>query len=95
MRYRRWADNDDALERIRLQIMHPMDTGLADGIPAFYIDELELKDGEGKPYARLELFEPVSENPYFTFDIDGAAANGKLQLSGRDINGNRIEEGLD
>ena len=95
VRYRRWADVDDALERIRLQVMHPMDTGLADGIPAFYIDELELHDAQGKRYARLELFEPVSENPYFTFDLDAAATARGLKLSGRDINGNRIDEGLD
>lgn len=95
VRYRRWQDDDDPVERLRLQVMHPMDTGLADGIPAFYIDQLRLSDDAGNDVAVLELYEPVSENPYFTFDIEAAGQDQRLRLSGRDINGNRIEQGLD
>lgn len=94
VRYRRWPQSDGPDERLRLQVMHPMDTGLADGIPAFYIDELLISDATGAPYATLEIFEPVSENPYFTFDLDGTAGQ-QLTLNGRDINGNRINELLD
>ena len=93
VRYRRWQDAGDPVERLRLQVMHPMDTGLAEGIPAFYLERLEVSDVTGKPYASLELFEPVSENPYFTLDIN--AGGRPLRLSGRDLNGNRVEAELD
>ncbi|MGR8920496.1 MAG: quinoprotein dehydrogenase-associated SoxYZ-like carrier [Gammaproteobacteria bacterium] len=94
VRHRRWADEGlDAVERLRLQVMHPMDTGLAEGIPAFYIERLELAGEDGAPYATLELFEPVSENPYFTFDLNSGGR--PLTLSGRDLNGNRIAKRLD
>lgn len=75
--------------RLRLRVMHPMDTGLVSGIPAFYIDELTLRDESGRDYMRIHTFEPVSENPVFSFDFD-AQPTGKLVLSGRDNNGNRV-----
>jgi len=43
-----------------------MDTGLADGIPVFYMNQLEVTSPEGVELASLELFEPVSENPTVT-----------------------------
>ncbi|MEQ8232637.1 MAG: quinoprotein dehydrogenase-associated SoxYZ-like carrier [Gammaproteobacteria bacterium] len=95
VRHHRWpgAGGVDAVERLRLQVMHPMDTGLAEGIPAFYLERLEVTDDEGRRYATLELFEPVSENPYFTLDLD--AGGRPLRLSGHDLNGNRVEAELD
>lgn len=75
--------------RIKLNIMHPMDTGLAPGIPAFYIERLSLRDGAGREWMALDTFEPVSENPVFSFDFRGAPPPG-LSLVGRDNNGNRI-----
>lgn len=75
--------------RIKLNIMHPMDTGLAPGIPAFYIERLSLRDGSGREWMTLDTFEPVSENPVFSFDFPGAPPGG-LTLVGRDNNGNRI-----
>lgn len=75
--------------RLRLRVMHPMDTGLVSGIPAFYIDELSLADRSGTEYLRLLTFEPVSENPIFSFDL-AAVPPGGLTVRGRDNNGNRI-----
>lgn len=75
--------------RLRLRIMHPMDTGLVGGIPAFYIDELQLRDDAGTAYMRILTFEPVSENPVFSFDL-GTPPAGALHLQGRDNNGNII-----
>lgn len=75
--------------RVKLNIMHPMDTGLAPGIPAFYIERLSLRDAEGKEWMSLDTFEPVSENPVFSFDFSGSPPAG-LTLVGRDNNGNRI-----
>ncbi|MEZ5661952.1 MAG: quinoprotein dehydrogenase-associated SoxYZ-like carrier [Burkholderiaceae bacterium] len=76
--------------RLRLRVMHPMDTGLVAGIPAFHLEELELQDATGKPWWRLGLHEPVSENPLITFELPPDAL-GHLRLVGRDNNGNRID----
>ncbi len=84
---------DDLIEgsrRLRLRVMHPMDTGLVAGIPAFYIERLELADSAGQPWWRVALHEPVSENPLLTFELP-ARARGVMLLRGRDNNGNRIE----
>lgn len=80
----------DGSRRLRLRVMHPMDTGLVAGIPAFFIEQLVLADGAGQPWWRIALHEPVSENPLITFELP-ASARGGMHLSGRDNNGNRIE----
>lgn len=75
--------------RLRVRVMHPMDTGLVGGIPAFYVNRLSLQDGTGRELARLQTFEPVSENPVFSFDF-ASAPEGGVRLVGVDNNGNRI-----
>jgi sulfur-oxidizing protein SoxY len=75
--------------RLRLRVMHPMDTGLVGGIPAFYVNKLSLQEASGRELMRLNAFEPISENPVFSFDFPGAP-KGQLQLVGTDNNGNRI-----
>lgn len=79
--------------RLRLRIMHPMDTGLVGGIPAFHIEQLELRDRQDRPAWRLHLHEPVSENPLLTLEL-GDQSPGPWHLLGRDNNGNRIDERL-
>lgn len=76
--------------RLRLRVMHPMDTGLAAGIPAFYVNRLSLQDGRGRELARLATFEPVSENPVLSFDF-ASAPEGGVRIVGSDNNGNRID----
>lgn len=77
--------------RLRFRVMHPMDTGLAPGIPAFYIEKLSLSDAGGAEFMQIETFEPVSENPVFSFDFrPGRAPKLPLTLTGVDNNGNRI-----
>jgi len=76
--------------RLRLWVMHPMDTGLVAGIPAFYLEHLELLDAAGQAWWKLGLHEPVSENPIITFELP-AGALGNFRLTGRDNNGNRID----
>ena len=84
-------DRSEGDLRVRLKVIHPMDTGLAAGIPAFYIERLTLADEQGTRFMDIDTFEPVSENPVFTFDIDPkSAAQGDLTLTGVDNNGNRI-----
>ncbi len=80
----------DAGARLRLRIMHPMDTGLVGGVPAFYVSRLAVRDAKGKELLRLHTFEPVSENPVFSFDFAEPPA-GPLRVTGVDNNGNRID----
>ncbi len=83
------GDSTSGNTRIKLRVMHPMDTGLAGGIPAFYVNRLSLRDGSSRELMRIHTFEPVSENPVFSFDFAGLPP-GPLQLVGTDNNGNRI-----
>ena len=76
--------------RLRLRVMHPMDTGLASGIPAFYVNKLSVRDSRGVELLRINTFEPVSENPVFSFDFAGLQT-GVLTVVGSDNNGNRID----
>lgn len=83
-----WRDGRN--QRLRLRIQHPMDTGLAPGIPAFYIERIAVVDEKGQPLFRLDTFEPLSENPVFSFDLPDTG-DAPLRLVGRDNNGNRID----
>ncbi|SMX32797.1 quinoprotein dehydrogenase-associated SoxYZ-like carrier [Maliponia aquimaris] len=76
--------------RARVIVDHPMDTGLADGIPVFIIQDLALQAEDGTELARVELHEPVNEDPAFTFYFAEGALPGTVQVVGRDNNGNRI-----
>ena len=76
-------------KRLRVRVMHPMDTGLVAGIPAFHIESLELLDAAGQPWWRLAVHQPMSENPIMTFELP-QQITGTLQLRGQDNNGNRI-----
>lgn len=76
--------------RLRVQVSHPMDTGLVAGVPAFYIEEMILQDKNKQVLAKLYPFEPVSENPLFSFDFDKKPV-GPISLVGRDNNGNKID----
>lgn len=80
--------------RVRVQVMHPMDTGLVAGVPAFFVNRLSLRDGQGRELARLLAYEPVSENPVFSFDFAQPPAGG-VTIVGTDNNGNRIDARLE
>jgi len=90
---RLFSRGPDAGARLRLQVMHPMDTGLVNGVPAFYVNRLSVQDGQGRELAQLLAYEPVSENPVFSFDFARAPAGG-VQVVGTDNNGNRIASRL-
>lgn len=77
-------------QRLRLRVMHPMDTGLVGGVPAFYLARLAVRDAQDRELLRLNTFEPVSENPVFSFDFDRREP-GALRVVGVDNNGNRID----
>lgn len=74
--------------RLKLRVMHPMDTGLAAGIPVFHIESLRVMDAQDRELAFLQTYEPVSENPVLSLDL---RSRGPVHILGRDIQGNRIE----
>jgi sulfur-oxidizing protein SoxY len=90
---RLWRREDDS-QRLRFHIVHPMDTGLVSGIPAFFVEELNIEDTRGNRLGRLKTFEPISENPIISLDINVPADTGPIRISGRDNNGLRIEAEL-
>jgi len=83
--------DQSGIARMTMRIRHPMDTGLAVGIPAFYLNNLSVKTATGEPIADLELFEPVSENPTLTLKPDVGHEATTLVVSGRDTEGNNYE----
>lgn len=79
---------DISSARMTLRMRHPMDTGLATGIPAFYMNELVVKTEAGELVAEIDLFEPVSENPTVTLRPRVGAEAETLLVSTRDTEGN-------
>ncbi|MBT0961531.1 quinoprotein dehydrogenase-associated SoxYZ-like carrier [Denitromonas iodatirespirans] len=78
--------------RVRVRIIHPMDTGLAASIPAFYIEQLAVTDSQQRVLMEIDAFEPVSENPLFTLDLPPEAGElAAIRITGRDNNGNRVD----
>lgn len=80
--------DQDGSARMTLKMKHPMDTGLADGIPAFYLNELQVRDENDGVIADISLFEPVSEDPTLSLKPVVSAAATKLRVSARDTEGN-------
>ncbi|EEG10532.1 quinoprotein dehydrogenase-associated SoxYZ-like carrier [Pseudogulbenkiania ferrooxidans] len=78
---------EGATHRIRLRVMHPMDTGLVGNTPKFHLTQLRLSDSAGQPLAHLSLDAPLAENPLFTFQL--ALLNGdSLRIDAQDSDGN-------
>lgn len=90
---RAWAEPDGS-QRVRLRAYHPMDTGLAFGHPAFFIDRLEVRGEKGEALARLLPGEPVSQHPVVTMLLRPEPAERELRVEGRDIDGNLLEGSL-
>lgn len=90
VRARLWPLADRG-QRLRFEVIHPMDTGLAAGIPVFHLESVRIAGDEGRLLARIEPFEPVSENPLFTLET---AYTGNLTIDGLDNNGNRFSAGV-
>lgn len=91
VRARIWRRLGSDQTTLRFSIRHPMDTGLADGIPAFYIEQLNLTDSSGNPLGRLTVHEPVSENPTITLYPHLKQTVDKIEIKGRDNEGNLIK----
>lgn len=77
----------DGIQRLKTRLMHPMDTGLVDNIPAFYLETLELQDEKGDVLSTISIESAMSENPVLSFDL---SVDGPVRLNGRDNQGNRF-----
>ena len=91
MRARVWKAPGQSVGRLRFSMRHPMDTGLADGIPAFYLNTLDVKTADGRLLGRLDISEPVSENPTMTLLPRLDQNTPVLVLEGRDTDGNEFK----
>lgn len=85
---RAWSRGE--VTRVRFRLLHPMDTGLAGNIPAYFLESTTLSDARGDELARIETFEPVSENPVLTLEVRARAGTDGFALKGRDNNGNEF-----
>ena len=89
-----WTPASGEGSRLRFRIVHPMDTGLSPGIPAFFLQEITLADPSGAILMRIEPYEPVSENPVFTLHVEDRAM-ASIRISGRDNNGNLLSTSVE
>ena len=90
VRGRVWRKDGQSSARLRLRIQHPMDTGLADGIPAFYVEKLEVLGSTGELLGKMHIHEPVSENPTLTLMPNLGPTDDRVIVRGRDNEGNEI-----
>jgi len=81
-------------QRVRFRVIHPMDTGLAAGIPKFQLEQINLQDATGKTLAQIKPAEPVSENPIFSIEFPKNLPLPTLHISGRDNNANKTKAEL-
>ena len=77
--------------RLRMVVSHPMDTGLADGIPIFIIEDLNVATVDGTPLGHIEMFEPVNEDPALTLYYGDDDLPREVVVAARDNNGNEID----
>ena len=84
---RQWTPFEGGGSRLRFRVIHPMDTGLAAGIPVFHLEDVRILTEAGDTLARLALYEPVSENPVISLDFDYV---GPVRVEGRDTQGNQV-----
>lgn len=89
MHARAWLQEDGS-QRTTLRLYHPMDTGLADGIPAFFVERVDIKDADGQTLARIEPAEPVAQHPSLTVLVQPATGSAHLRVDGRDTEANLI-----
>ena len=89
----RTYERDDGTDRLKMRIIHPMETGFAftpegDEIPAYYVERIELADEFG-PIADLVTNAAVAPDPIFTIDVAGLAQT--LKIDARDSKGLEFE----
>lgn len=87
---RSWVQPDHS-QRVTIRIYHPMDTGLADGIAAYFIEDMAIKaGGSGEVLATIQPAEPVMTHPAITVLVKPEPGTATLELEGRDIDANQL-----
>lgn len=76
--------------RVTVRMRHPMDTGLAFGYSAFFMNRIEIRDANREVLSSLDLYEPVSENPTLTVMPHVGAAAQAITVDARDSDGNEF-----
>lgn len=90
VRGRAWTTADGG-ERLRVLIRHPMDTGLVDNIPEFFIERISVKDGGGREVARMQVWSAMSTDPVLTLELPpDAAGQGGFTVEARDSDANEF-----
>jgi sulfur-oxidizing protein SoxY len=96
MQFKRFERSE--VDRLKMRVIHPMDTGLVDAIPEFYIEQLVLSRQTPQSESvvlSMELSQPVSENPVIQWDVaTGQGVQHDYRLWMRDNNGNEFEQPL-
>ena len=85
MRGKIWRDDPDTL-RLRLRVVHPMDTGLEKN-PAFYIETMNIKDASGNMLVDVDVRQPIADYPTFTFLLADPKAGDHVAIAARDSDG--------
>ena len=85
MRGKIWRDDPDTL-RLRLRVVHPMDTGLEKN-PAFYIETMNIKDASGNMLVDVDVRQPIADYPTFTFLLADPKAGDHVAVAARDTDG--------
>lgn len=86
---------EGSASRVVFSIRHPMDTGLADGIPAFNLEQVEVTSDSGELVASLDLYGSVSENPSIALQPMMSAGERQLEFAARDTEGYSYAFSLD
>ncbi|SFM63408.1 quinoprotein dehydrogenase-associated SoxYZ-like carrier [Marinobacter zhejiangensis] len=79
--------------RFKFSVMHPMDSGMVDGVPLFHIEHVVLRDSASSdPLLTMNLSESAAENPMLVFEFGHQTPDAVLWM--RDNNGNEFERKL-
>lgn len=85
MRAALWRDDERQL-RLRLRIVHPMDTGLHNE-PAYYLQSVAVRDAFGAALLDMDVHEPVAADPVFTLAIADPGRGDHIRVTARDNDG--------
>lgn len=89
MRARVWPENDAT--RLRLRVTHPMDNGMIPGVPAYFIETIDIFGSDGDKLAHLDLSEAVAPDPTFTLLLNEDRPGDRLKIHARDNQGGDFE----
>lgn len=78
--------------RVRVKLIHPMDSGLIPSVSEFYVQQVRFEH-HGEPVARMQWHASVSENPRLTIGLRGDSSS-RYRFIARDNNANVFEKDI-